>query len=192
MVDMLIKLVEDSMNVSIQTELGNSSRMKDMIVGRKEIERKKLVFRALAFRHYLRVKTPTHRIALTHIVLSGHALAMEQMWWPQCGHPGKIDKRWRLCHFCYIYKEDAAHALLVCTHPPVVVLRSTFMATVLDLMPGLIHKHSNPRALFQDLLSQRSITPLLVKLAHDVLEVFYATEMLHINPEIRRWQLEDD
>jgi hypothetical protein len=66
------------------------------------------------------------------------------------------------------------------------------MATVLDLMPGLIHKHSDPRALFWDLLSQRSITPLLAKLAHDVLEVLYATEMLHINPELRRWQLEDD
>jgi hypothetical protein len=51
--------------------------MKDMIVGRKEIENKKLVFKALAFRHYLRVETYTHRISLTHIVLSGHALAME-------------------------------------------------------------------------------------------------------------------
>ena len=77
MVDKLIKLVEESMNVSMQTELENSSRMKDMIVGRKEIENKKLVFKALAFRHYLRVKTHSHRISLTHIVLSGHALAME-------------------------------------------------------------------------------------------------------------------
>jgi hypothetical protein len=56
------------------------------------------------------------------------------------------------------------------------------MATVLDLRPELIQKHSDPRALFQDLLSERSITPLLEKLAHDVLEIFYATEMLHINP----------
>ena len=60
------------------------------------------------------------------------------------------------------------------------------MATVLDLMPGLVHKHSGPRALFQDLLSQRSIMPLLAKPAHDVLEVFYATEMLHINSGLRR------
>lgn len=60
MVDKLIKLVEDSMNVSIQTELENSSRIKDMVIGRKEVENKKLVFKALAFRHYLRVKlTPT-------------------------------------------------------------------------------------------------------------------------------------
>jgi hypothetical protein len=37
MVNKLIKLVEDSMNVSIQTELENSFKMKDMIVGRKDI-----------------------------------------------------------------------------------------------------------------------------------------------------------
>ena len=42
----------------------------------------------------------------------------------------------------------------------------------------VVHKHSDSRALFRDLLSQRSITPLLAKLAHDALEVFYATEML--------------
>lgn len=81
MVDKLIKLVEKSMNVSIQTELENSSRMREMVVGRKEIENKKLVFKALAFRHYLRVRTHSHRIALTHVVLSGHALAMERMQW---------------------------------------------------------------------------------------------------------------
>ena len=97
LVDRLIKLVEQSMNSTIQTQLENSSRMKDMVVGRKEIENKRLVFKALAFRHYLRVKTHTHRIALTHIVLSGHALAMERMRWSQRGHPGILDKRWRLC-----------------------------------------------------------------------------------------------
>jgi hypothetical protein len=43
-----------------------------------------------------------------------------------------------------------------------------------------------------DLLSQRSITALLSKLAHDVLEVSYAAEILHIDPELRRGHLEDD
>jgi hypothetical protein len=76
MVDKLIKLVERSMNVFIQTELKNESRIKDMVAGRKEIENKKQVFKALAFRHYLRVKTHTHRFALTHIVLPGYVLAI--------------------------------------------------------------------------------------------------------------------
>src|SRR5277367_4233285 len=116
--------------------------MKDMVVGRKEIENKKLVFRALAFRHYLRVKTHTHRIAITHIVLSGHALAMERMRWTQRGQPGELDKRWRLCRFCYICQEDGVHALLVCTHPPVVELRMTFMTIALGLVPDLT-KHSD-------------------------------------------------
>jgi hypothetical protein len=60
------------------------------------------------------------------------------------------------------------------------------MATVSDLRPGLVQRHPDPRALFRDLLSERSITPLLAKLAHDVPEIFYATEMLHINPGLRK------
>ena len=159
MIDNLIKLVEQSMNSTIQTELENSSRMKNMVVGRKEIENKKLVFKALAFRHYLKVKTHTHRIALTHIVFSGHALAMERMQWTQCGHSGELDKCERLCQFRYICQEDAVHALLVCTHPPVMELREIFVATTLGFIPDLTYEHSDPRALFQDLLSRRSIRP---------------------------------
>ena len=66
------------------------------------------------------------------------------------------------------------------------------MATVLGLIPDLTNGHSDPRALFRDLLSRRSITPLLAKFAHDVLEIFYAANMLHINPELRGMRLENN
>jgi hypothetical protein len=38
-----------------------------------------LVTKVMDFCHYLRVLNPRHRIALTHVILSGHQLAMEQM-----------------------------------------------------------------------------------------------------------------
>jgi hypothetical protein len=73
-----------------------------------------------------------------------------------------------------------------------VEVRRAFMTTVLGLVPELTNRHYDPRALFRDLLSRRSITPLLAKFAHDVLEIFYATNMLHMNPELRGGHLENN
>lgn len=44
---------------------------------------------------------------------------MECIRWAQRGQPGELPKCWRLCHFCYVYQQDAFHAL-VCAHLPVV------------------------------------------------------------------------
>ncbi|KAK7042431.1 hypothetical protein R3P38DRAFT_2890444 [Favolaschia claudopus] len=48
---------------------------------------KELVRKVLCFRHYLRVSNEKHRRALTHILLSGHALASERMTWADRDRP---------------------------------------------------------------------------------------------------------
>jgi hypothetical protein len=79
----LIEKVNHSLESWIEHQISTSSSVRDLLRGRKELQDKKLVTKVLAFRHYLRIKISKHRIALTHVVLSGHALAIERMRWQE-------------------------------------------------------------------------------------------------------------
>jgi hypothetical protein len=58
-------------------------------MGRLELDSDsgKLAKKSLDFRHYLCLKTPDHRRALTRMVLSGHSLVMERRRWKERGKP---------------------------------------------------------------------------------------------------------
>ncbi|KAJ6527629.1 hypothetical protein DFH09DRAFT_1094791 [Mycena vulgaris] len=78
-IDGLLADVKHSMEACIHAELSAYSRTRDLLPDRLVMEGGKWVHKVLAFRTYLRVQNNKHRVALTHAVLSGHALAMEQM-----------------------------------------------------------------------------------------------------------------
>ncbi|KAJ7456824.1 hypothetical protein B0H11DRAFT_1739112, partial [Mycena galericulata] len=96
-----MKCVEKSMEAWLDHELESSSRVRDILVGRMELDSdtRKLVKISLNFRHYLRIASPDHCCALTKMVLSGHSLAVESPRWKECGKK-IVPHQWRLCRFC--------------------------------------------------------------------------------------------
>ncbi|KAJ7588859.1 hypothetical protein C8J56DRAFT_1004387 [Mycena floridula] len=146
--------VTRSMEVYLQHEIDHSSRVRDLLFGRREWDKdaRGLVVKVLAFRHYLRVKNSEHRRAVTHVMLSGHALAMERMRWTE-RRRRPIPREWRLCRLCLVGQEDVVHAL------------------VLFLDPGLF---------LRALMAERETIDLVAKFCYDVLKIFYARPMLLI------------
>ena len=181
-VEVAMKCVEKSMEAWIDHEIESSSRVRDLLVGRLEMdsESRKLVKKSLDFRHYLRIASPEHRRALTKMVLSSHSLAIERRRWTERGKK-IVPQQWRLCRFCYAYIEDPAHAMFVCQNPELLPIRAKFMETVEELLPGILDQFIDAFQIFKGLLSQRAITPLLGKLAYDVLKIFEASPMLLVN-----------
>ncbi|KAJ7573560.1 hypothetical protein C8J56DRAFT_710412, partial [Mycena floridula] len=123
----LVVQVTRSMEVYLQHEIDHSSRVRDLLFGRREWDKesRSFVFKVLAFRHYLRVSNPQHRRAFVHVMLSGHALAMERMRWSERGK-AIVPREWRLCRFCYVGQEDVIHALLLCPETRLVSRRAEF------------------------------------------------------------------
>jgi hypothetical protein len=123
-----MKLVKLSMETWIDNEIDTSSRTKDLLMGRLELDNDsgKLVKKSLDFRHYLRLKTPDHRRALTRMVLSGHSLAVERRRWKERGKP-MVPREWRKCRFCQESIEGPAHAMFVCDHPELTQVREVFL-----------------------------------------------------------------
>ncbi|KAJ7875750.1 hypothetical protein B0H14DRAFT_3547106, partial [Mycena olivaceomarginata] len=96
-----MKKVEQSMEAWIDNEIESSSRVRDLLVGRLEKDKDTgaLVKKSLEFRHYLRIKQPEHRKALTKLILSSHSLAIERRRWRERGK-NIVPEQWRLCRFC--------------------------------------------------------------------------------------------
>ncbi|KAJ7254215.1 hypothetical protein C8J57DRAFT_945698, partial [Mycena rebaudengoi] len=107
--------VKKSMEAWIDDSSASSSRVKDMLVGRLEMDSCSGTFvkKSLDFQHYLGIKAPEHRRALTRMILSSHSLAVERRRRKERRKP-VVPKQWRLCRFCYVHIEDPAHAMFVC------------------------------------------------------------------------------
>ncbi|KAJ7192899.1 hypothetical protein GGX14DRAFT_309948, partial [Mycena pura] len=81
----------------------------------------------LDFRHYLRVRQPEHRKALTKTILLSHSLAVERRRWKERAAVAKTScPASGDCRFCYIYVEDPAHAMFRCEHAELVPIRQVF------------------------------------------------------------------
>ncbi|KAJ6603153.1 hypothetical protein B0H10DRAFT_1957894 [Mycena sp. CBHHK59/15] len=173
-VDGLLNSLKYSMEESIQAEIMSYSKTRDLFAEQLEVVEKKLVRKVLCFRSYLRVTNEKYRRALTHILLSGHALASERMTWGECYRPEPVPEQWRLCRFCKVAVEDPVHALLA------------FFEQLFNVLPDLKGKYTDPGLFFRDLISRRKTIVLLAKFTYDVLEIFYSTPMLIINPGIYR------
>ncbi|KAJ7118478.1 hypothetical protein C8R43DRAFT_901515 [Mycena crocata] len=181
-VEQAMKDVVKSMEAWIDDEIKSSARVCDILVGRLEMDKdtKKFVKKSLDFRHYLRVKQPEHRKALTKMVLSSHCLAVERRRWKERGKK-IVPRQWRLCRFCYVYVEDPAHAMFKCDHGELIELRQNFLNKVKIEIPGVVEQFPDALQLFRGLLPYRKITPLLAKLAYDVLKIFDSVPMLLVS-----------
>ncbi|KAJ7478117.1 hypothetical protein FB451DRAFT_957950, partial [Mycena latifolia] len=98
-IDGLLADTRHSMEACIHAELKAYSRTRDILPDRLVMSEGKWVHKVLAFRTYLLVRNDKYRIALTHAVLSGHALAMERMRWAE-RYKDPVPSKWRLCRFC--------------------------------------------------------------------------------------------
>jgi hypothetical protein len=171
------------MESTIHAELNAYPRTRDLLPDRVVMVDGKWEHKVMAFRLYLQVRNNKHKLALTHAVLSGHALAMERMRWAERYKP-EVPRKWRLCRFCKDHLEDVIHALFVCGHQPLVAIRGEFFHQLFTTHPELRGVYSDPGLFSKDLLVKDKIIRLLGKLAYNILEVFYSEPMLEINPAL--------
>ncbi|KAJ7476472.1 hypothetical protein FB451DRAFT_1460551 [Mycena latifolia] len=80
--------------------------------------------------------------------------------------------------------EDAIHAMFVCKHNPLLLIRDKFFQKLFKTLPELRGAYSDPALFFKDLLVKPEIIRLLGKLAYDSFEIFYKEPMLVINPAL--------
>ena len=78
-IDSIVKAVNSACELFLLNEVNTSSKL-DLLHNRLDRDNKK-VWRpiALKFRHYLLVSKTEYRLALTHLLLSDHCLAIEQL-----------------------------------------------------------------------------------------------------------------
>ncbi|KZV88109.1 hypothetical protein EXIGLDRAFT_839455 [Exidia glandulosa HHB12029] len=128
----------------------------------------------LSFRAYLRLPIPTHRVALTRLLLSDHALAVERLRWENIPH------NQRLCRFCEDGVEDEVHALLLCDgSADLRELRATFWRTIgathAELSRALLALE--PLQIIQLLSVHEGALPTFARFVRNVLEIFSKTPM---------------
>ncbi len=100
---------------SITEEINTSSRL-ELIRGRIERVRSGgTTADPLVFRSYLLLRIPAHRIALTTLLTSNHALAVERGGWLRVkGTTVTIPRPFRICRWCRNDIEDECHVLFTC------------------------------------------------------------------------------
>ncbi|KAJ7502088.1 hypothetical protein B0H11DRAFT_1713047 [Mycena galericulata] len=112
------------------------------------------------------------------MVLSGHSLAVESRHWKERGKK-IVPHQWRLCRFCYV--EDPAHTMFVCQDPDFILICYLFLENIEKIVPGIANLFPDALQTFKGFLAKREITPLLGKLAFDVLKIFDVTPMLLVS-----------
>jgi hypothetical protein len=152
-------------------------KRKDLLTGRLEFDSDtgKLVKKSPDFRHYLRVKTPDHRRALTRMVLSGHSLAVERRRWKERGKP-LVPRKWRKCRFCQEFIEVPAHAMFICDHLELTQVRKAILADLYAKVPEFKGAYMDKMEYFRAILAKREVTPILAKLAFNVLRIYDAPQ----------------
>jgi hypothetical protein len=111
------------------------------------------------------------------MVLSSHSLAVERRRWQERGKP-VVPREWRKCRFCQDSVEDPAHALFVCDNPELAQVRERFLTNLYAKIPEFQGALTDAMDFFRAVLSKREVTPILAKLAFNVLRIYDATPML--------------
>ncbi|KAJ7051037.1 hypothetical protein C8F01DRAFT_1091824 [Mycena amicta] len=187
MVDEAMKNVERSLHSWITTQIGESSRVSELLAPRVEFDSEtgKLVKKPLFFRHYLRVTAPNHQIALTRFILSSHSLAVERRCWKERRRP-MVPREWCLCRFCKIEVEDPAHALFICSHAPLRELQEIFLKKLYkdapEIQAEIGRSCSTPVDFFRLVLANRDVMPLLAKHAYDTTKISDTTPIYLVYP----------
>ncbi len=182
-VDGCILSVKASARLHLQRQIDASPRLYLLHDCLEPLEGAAPAYRALFFRHYLRVPTKKHRVALTRLILSDHCLAVEH--WQLRRHASfflpSIPREDRLCRLCLGSVETPEHALLLCMgSDEVVSARSKFFADLIPLFPSLPLAHVTPgsaRRVLKTLIFTGSSINLVAKFVWEILQIFGATPM---------------
>lgn len=171
-IDAIIKAVIASCHGMLLHEL-NGTIKTDLLHNRME-KTKKGIWKpvAMQFRHYLMVATPDHRVALTHLLLSDHCLAIEQLR-RETRHRKYVPRHLRICRFCFADIECQLHATLICTgNDELIKTREAFLTTIWAKLPHLVGRASTPMELFTLILREKNTISLLAAFVSRVLDIF--------------------
>jgi hypothetical protein len=174
------KLVENGAEAWLQQEVDKSDKLY-LLHGRREPQKDKpAVQKTLYMRHYLSmVTTPTHREALTSIMVSTHLLALERLRYVDHAK-SPVPRDQRVCRFCTIVLESPEHALLECRSSPAVLeLRTVFLEKLFSTVPKMQDKMAQLTSIefLKAIIYERKTIVLVGKYVHDVLQVFYAVPL---------------
>ncbi|KAJ7576581.1 hypothetical protein C8J56DRAFT_755974, partial [Mycena floridula] len=114
---------------------------------------------------YLRVSNPQHRPAFVHVMLSGHALAIERMRWNERGK-AMVPREWRLCRFCYVGQEDVIHASLLCPETRL------FYQDLNHMLPGFRGRFLDPGLFLRVLVAERETVNMVENFCYEMLLIF--------------------
>ncbi len=139
---------------SITEDINASSRL-ELVRSRIERTRSgKMSADPLIFRAYLLLRIPAHRIALTRLLTSNHALAIERGRWLRIdGTIVTVPRPFRICRWCQKDVENECHILFVCPDPTLSNMRVDFLAEIWNSYPALRGRASGPKELLHMLLT---------------------------------------
>ena len=139
----------------------------------------------LQYRHYLDVVVPVHRKALTRLLTSCHALAVNSLRWDPLRRRD-VPRELRVCRFCHSQPEDECHAMLYCVGSQALTQRrGLFFSDAQEIVPGVraaVLSLPPPDSL-RYLVGEERIVAILAKYAFDVLNIFDTVE-LYFHPAL--------
>ncbi|KAF9020379.1 hypothetical protein BDZ89DRAFT_991924 [Hymenopellis radicata] len=151
-----------------------------MLVGRRQRGRGgKMSSRSLAFRSYLLVRVPAHRVALTRLLTGSHTLGVEAVKWlprPTTFTQG-VPRHWRLCRLCGDDVEDELHVLMWCTAPSLVERRTLMMLAVWTLYPALKGRAKTPIEWWHMVMEYDELIPHVAAYVYELLEIILQEPM---------------
>ncbi|KAK0452644.1 hypothetical protein EV421DRAFT_1702637, partial [Armillaria borealis] len=156
---------------SVAEEINTCSRL-ELVRGRIERTRSgRTSADPLIFRSYLLLRIPAHRIALTRLLTSNHALAVERGRWRRIdGTNVTIPRPFRICRWCRNDVEDECHVLFICPDRTLSDMRVGFLAEIWKLYPALHGRASGPKELLHMLLTYPDLLPRLGRYVYEVLK----------------------
>ncbi|KAK0445903.1 hypothetical protein EV421DRAFT_1795480 [Armillaria borealis] len=134
----------------------------DLVHGRVERTRSgRSTTDPLGFRSSLLLRISAHRIALTRLLTSNHALAVERGRWLRVnGTSVTVPRSFRICRYCRDNLEDECHVLFICSDATLQAMRDDFLADIWKAYPALHRRSSSPKELlhtyYSDLLPRLS------------------------------------
>lgn len=145
--------------------------------------------KTLWFRHYLSVSNAQHRKAITCLVLSNHALAIERLRWSEHRRP-QIERAERKCRFCEL-AESPEHALLDCTsNATLIEIRTAAMNKIYGLAPHIPRIGSTDSVVvLRTMLAQRSTINILARYTHEVLTLYGKSQIYNVPPLPTHWMI---
>ncbi|KAK0432300.1 hypothetical protein EV421DRAFT_1719604 [Armillaria borealis] len=158
-------------NKLVTDEIMASTRL-DLVRGRVERTRSgRVTADPLVFRSYLLLRIPAHRIALTRLLTSNHALGIERGRWLRInGTSVTVPRSFRICRCCRDDVEDECHVLFICADTTLQEMRDDFLADIWKCYPALRCRSSSPKELLHTLLTYSDLLARLGRYVYDVLK----------------------